>query len=433
MSAPTLSAWLQRIEALHPADIELGLERVNAVYRRLPPATVPRVITVAGTNGKGSTVECLTRIALQQGARVGTYTSPHLVRFNERMCVNGRPASDEDIVRAFEVVEQARGEVVLTYFEFTTLAALALFRAAPLDLWVLEVGLGGRLDAVNLVSADVAVITTIGLDHQDWLGDNREVIGAEKAGIMRAGSVAICSDPHPPSSIGQKARECGAALFQLGRDFTAIEDGKTWRFAWRPEDADERNPAPTTRAGLSRPRGAVLANIAGAFAALAALNELPSTSALTAAMNAWSLPGRLQRLDLDVPWWLDVAHNTESALLLKDTLLQAMAEENLHTCVVIIGMLGDKPVDDVLSALSAVATQWFVVGLDSPRALPAEQLAQRVKQVSDAPVEVLQSVAAGMAVARARVGALACVAVTGSFHTVGPALAWLGDAGEASN
>lgn len=239
LTTRSLTEWLQRIEALHPAEIELGLDRVGRVYRGLPEAVTPRVISVAGTNGKGSTVECITRCARQQRLRTGTYTSPHLVRFNERMCINGEPADDRQIVTALEQVEQARGDIPLTYFEFTTLAALALFRAEALDLWVLEVGLGGRLDAVNVVDADVAVITQIGLDHQDWLGDTRELIGAEKAGIMRSGALAVCSDPNPPDSIAAKARACGATLWQLGREFTFRSADDGWDFTLAGSPASE--------------------------------------------------------------------------------------------------------------------------------------------------------------------------------------------------
>ncbi len=432
MSARSLLQWLQRIEALHPSDIELGLERVRNVYASFPAADIPPVITVAGTNGKGSTVECLTRCALASNRRVGTYTSPHLVRFNERMCINGAPASDADIVAAFETVEQARANIELTYFEFTTLAALALFRSVELDLWVLEVGLGGRLDAINIVDANVAVITAIGLDHQDWLGDDREVIGFEKAGIMRPGCVCVCSDPNPPASIEAHASDIGAQVLQLGRDYTYTPTEAAWNFeastAVHQATAAAGNDIDSgglNRQALPQPVGAVLDNLAGALAALSVSGLLPDDSQLRQVFTDWSFRGRLQRLDLDAVWWLDVAHNLESADLLARTLAKSMEQDSLTECIAVIGMLADKPVDQVIECLSPLVTHWLIVGLDSERALPPEDLAKKVQRVSPAKVEVLQSVAAGMAVARARAKRNDCVVVTGSFHTVGPALAWL--------
>ncbi len=419
MASRTLAQWLQRIEALHPSEIELGLERAARVYSRLSSGTEPPVITVAGTNGKGSTVECLTRCALASGLSVGTYTSPHLVRFNERMCLNGEYASDAQIVAAFERVEAARDNVALTYFEFTTLAALALFREAQLDLWVLEVGLGGRLDAVNIIDAHVCVITAIGLDHQDWLGNDRDVIGREKAGIMRAGAAAICSDPNPPHTVAEHAHALGASLCQLGQDYTFDCDDEVWEFRLKSTSHS------ISLSNLPRPRGAVLDNMAGALAALAVADLLPDEQQLKDVFSNWSLRGRLQRIELEVPWWLDVAHNTESAELLANTLLEANEREHREECFVVIGMLGDKPVDDVVEAMARVATQWLVVGLDSPRALNPAELVKKVQQASTARVEVLQSVAAGLAVAKARANVHDCIVVTGSFHTVGPALAWL--------
>ncbi|MFK8030795.1 MAG: folylpolyglutamate synthase/dihydrofolate synthase family protein [Gammaproteobacteria bacterium] len=442
MKTRTLPDWLQRIEALHPSEIELGLERAAQVYAALPEAEIPTVISVAGTNGKGSTVECLTRCAVASGLRVGTYTSPHLVRFNERMCLNGEPADNQKIVAAFETVEKARGDIPLTYFEYTTLASLALFRAEALDFWVLEVGLGGRLDAVNIIDADVAIITSIGLDHQDWLGDNLEDIGREKAGIMRSGAFTVCSDPNPPESIGEQAKATGTRLLQLGRDFRYETDDQNWDYHLNlgVEDESTAGQLPAgqvvgaaadhsvgeIRESMVLPVGAVLANMTGALTAMAMLKTLPTDQVLNAVFSSWSFRGRLQRLELDVPWWLDVAHNAESAALLAATLERSMRQESLRECYVVIGMLGDKPVDDVIKSLAPLASQWLIVGLDSPRALTVDELAEKVKQVSASPVEQYQSVAAGLAIARARAQAGSCIVVTGSFHTVGPALAWLG-------
>ena len=369
MSRRTLSQWLQRIEALHPSEIELGLERVSEVYASLPDTNVPRVITVAGTNGKGSTVECLTRCSTALGLAVGTYTSPHLVHFNERMCLNGKPASEAQIVCAFEAVERARGAVALTYFEFTTLAALALFRSQDLDLWVLEVGLGGRLDAVNIIDADVTVVTSIGLDHQDWLGDDREVIGREKACVMRTDRTAVCSDPNPPASIHDYATQIGARVLQLGRDYSYTFTEALWSYTLRTPAGPVRAALDAaididsvTRHDLPRPVGAVLDNLAGALTALAALDLLPSSQQLADVLSHWSLRGRLQRLELGATWWLDVAHNTESAALLATTLAGSMSREGLTECYVVLGMLADKPVDDVILALSPLVTHWLVVG-----------------------------------------------------------------------
>ncbi len=262
----SLNDWLTRLESLHPKTIELGLDRVSEVAQRLGVHFDCPVITVGGTNGKGSTCAMLESILLQGGYRVGLYTSPHLLRFNERARINGELASDEALCKNFEAVEAVRGDVSLTYFEFTTLAILKYFADASLDAVILEVGLGGRLDAVNLIDPDVAIVTSVDLDHQDYLGDTREKIGFEKAGIFRTGRVAICSDPSPPQSLIDHAAAIGADLWLFGRDFNYSGDRQQWNYGGRQQ----------RRNALAYPslRGAnQLLNASAALAALEALRE----------------------------------------------------------------------------------------------------------------------------------------------------------------
>ncbi|MEO0316943.1 MAG: bifunctional tetrahydrofolate synthase/dihydrofolate synthase, partial [Pseudomonadota bacterium] len=304
MQAPsTLNDWLTRLESLHPKAIDMGLERVAAVWQRMGVTLGCPVITVGGTNGKGSTCAMLESILLQGGYHVGLYTSPHLIDFNERARIDGRMASDQQLVTAFEAVEAARGDTSLTYFEFTTLAILKLFADAGLDAVILEVGLGGRLDAVNIIDADVAIVTSVDLDHMDYLGDTREKIGAEKAGVFRSGKVAICSDPQPPQSLLDHAQAIGADLWLFGRDFNYAGDRQQWNYGGR---AMRRN-------SLAYPslRGAnQLLNASAALAALEALRDrLPlGAQEVRTGLVLVDLPGRFQVLPGRPSVILDVAN-----------------------------------------------------------------------------------------------------------------------------
>ena len=366
-----LADWLARIERLHPAAIELGLERVRAVAGRMSLALSCATIVVAGTNGKGSTCALLETILREAGYRVGTYTSPHLVDFRERARIDGVNASADALVQAFEAVDTARGETQLTYFEFTTLAALLLFSQSQLDVVILEVGLGGRLDAVNIVDADCAIVTSIDVDHAEWLGDTREAIGLEKAHVYRAGRPAICADPKPPASLVEYAERIGADLWLFGRDFNYSGDRQQWAWAGRGR----------RRAGLAYPalRGAnQLLNASGVLAALEALRmRLPvPQQAVRQGLALVDLPGRFQVLPGRPAVVLDVAHNPHAAAHLAAN-LDAMGF--FPRTLVVLGMLRDKDIDGVLRALGDRVDQWFLCDLPGPRAATAAELAERVR------------------------------------------------------
>ncbi|MEJ2176281.1 MAG: bifunctional folylpolyglutamate synthase/dihydrofolate synthase, partial [bacterium] len=312
-----LADWLRRLETLSPKEIDLGLDRVAEVLGRMGLALPARVILVGGTNGKGSSVEMLRALLADTGV-TGTYTSPHVVRYNERIAVDGVPAGDEAIVAAFERVEAARGGTLLTYFEFGTLAALAVFEAARVDTAILEVGLGGRLDAVNVVDPDASLITNVSLDHCDWLGDDVETIGREKAGIMRSGKPVVFAAPDLPASVAAHAQAIGARLIRAGHDYgwTPAEDG---RWSWRGRQTDLRGLVPPSLGGPVQ-----LQNAAGALALVEGLGLAPQLEPehVNRALTALRLPGRMQVLRLEQRWMLDVAHNPAAAAALADGLRQ---------------------------------------------------------------------------------------------------------------
>src|SRR5690348_1007123 len=314
MSRPaTLADWLAYLETLHPKAIALGLDRVQDVYARLAIAPERSVITVGGTNGKGSTATFVERMLAAGGYRAGLYTSPHLLAYNERVRIGGALAGDDELCAAFAAVEAVRRDTPLTYFEFGTLAALWLFARERLDAWVLEVGLGGRLDAVNIVDPDVAVITTVAIDHTDYLGPTREDIGREKAGIFRRGRPAICADPDPPASLVAHAGELGAPLLAIGADFGYAREGAQWRY-FGPGGARYGLPHPALRGDYQ------LANAAAALTALDALRDrLPvPMSAVRQALVGIELPGRFQVLPGRPVTVLDVAHNPQAARAFSD-------------------------------------------------------------------------------------------------------------------
>jgi len=363
----TLPDWLAWIETVHHREIELGLERVHAVLdamdlRRPLFAT----ITVAGTNGKGSTVAMLEACLREGGYRVGAYTSPHLVRYNERVRIDGAEASDAELCAAFERIEQARGDVPLTYFEFGTLAAFEIFRRRGIDIAVLEVGMGGRLDAVNAIDADVAVVTSIGIDHVAWLGADREAIGREKAGVFRAGRPAICGDLQPPASIGRAAQGVGARLFQISRDFSVEPSDTGW--VWRC--------GAELRAGLPFPalRGDYqLRNAACALTALACIaDRFPlSQTQIKLGLTQATPPGRFQVLPGRPVRVFDVAHNAEAAQALAATLKRQFIG---GTTYAVFGIMKDKDIGAVVRALSDVVDRWHVAALATPRAASAEEI-----------------------------------------------------------
>jgi dihydrofolate synthase/folylpolyglutamate synthase len=412
----TLADWLAYLETLHPRAIELGLARVRTVYDRLAIVPACPVITVGGTNGKGSTSAFLERMLGSAGYRVGLYTSPHLLRYNERVRIAGREASDDELCAAFAAIEAVRQDTPLTYFEFGTLAALWLFARDGLDAMVLEVGLGGRLDAVNIVDADVAVITTIAIDHVDYLGATREDIAREKAGIFRSGRVAICADVEPPSSLIEHARAIGARLLRRGVDFDCVAEGRQWRYSG-PGGARHGLPHPALRGRHQ------LANAAAALTALDALRErLPvNMGAVREALVGIELPGRFQVLPGRPAIVLDVAHNPEAARALAES-LGAMG---FHPqTVAVFGMLADKDIDGVIAAVRSRIERWFIATLPPPRGAPAAMVHGRLEAAGIAPAAIRSFDDPGEAyrAARGNVSEADRIIVFGSFLTVAAAL-----------
>jgi dihydrofolate synthase/folylpolyglutamate synthase len=418
MSHPTsLAAWLAYLETLHPKAISLGLERVRAVHDRLALAPACPVVTVTGTNGKGSTSAFVERMLSAGGYRVGLYTSPHLLRYNERVRIAGAEATDAELTAAFAAVEAVRQDIPLTYFEFGTLAALWLFARVQTDALVLEVGLGGRLDAVNIVDADVAVVTTIAIDHTDYLGLTREDIGREKAGIFRTGRVAVCADPDPPTALIDHARAIGAVLLRIGVDFGFVAGEMQWRY-FGPGGARHGLPYPALR-GVYQ-----LANAAAALTALDALRaHLPvDMGAVRDALVSIELPGRFQVLPGRPVTVLDVAHNVQAARALADT----VAAMGFHPqTLAVFGIMADKDVDAVIAALKPRVDQWLVATLPPPRGATAMLLRQRLEQAGIAPDAIRTFDDAGAAYRAAREIAAEAdrIIVFGSFLTVAAALA----------
>ncbi|MDM7322834.1 MAG: bifunctional tetrahydrofolate synthase/dihydrofolate synthase [Gammaproteobacteria bacterium] len=376
--AETLAEWLSFIEAQHPqgqAGIELGLERVGWVLAAMGLSSrLPfPVITVGGTNGKGSSVAMLEAILRAAGHRVGAYTSPHLLRYNERVRLDGKAVADELLVRALAQVEAVRGTVPLTYFEFGTLAALAVLVGARVDVAILEVGMGGRLDAVNVVDADAALITNVALDHTEWLGADREAIGREKAGILRAGQWAVVAEAEPPLSVLDHAQGLGLRLWRRGIDFDLTREERGW--IWRgPQDAYAL-PLPAL------PGGHQLDNAAGVVMLLEGLREyLPWTiEHLRTGLAMVRHPGRLECVRQDgVPVWLDVAHNPAGV----EALARAMAEQSTQgRTLAVFSALADKDAVGMACALAGQVDAWYVAGLSGPRGREVDALADLLRQV----------------------------------------------------
>lgn len=413
----SLPQWLAYIEQQHPANIALGLERVREVASAMgldKPAR--RTIVVAGTNGKGSTVAFIEAIARANGMRVGCYTSPHLEQFNERVRIDGEQAGDQALVEAFAAVEAARGEVALTYFEYATLAALWLFGRSNLDLAVLEVGMGGRLDAVNIIDADVSVITTVDLDHQAFLGDDRETIGAEKAGIIRGWKPVVCGEIDPPSSVLRRAYLVGANALRFGSDFFAeVIDEQRWR--WR--DVSLRLELP--RPALDGP--AQLANAASAIAALRALDVRIARAAWAEGVAAARNPGRMERFDRDgVQVLVDVGHNPHAARAVAAALKAAPVTGRT---IAVLGMLADKDAAGVVAALEAQVDDWQLVGLSGERGRSAETLAADLGDVLPRGATLSADPLAGLQHVLQAAAPGDRVVVLGSFHTVTAVRHWL--------
>jgi len=413
----TLQDWLAHCESLHPKTIEMGLERVQAVAERMGLRFDCPVITVAGTNGKGSTCAMLEAIALQAGYRPGVYTSPHLVHFEERCRIHGEIVKPKDLVPHFERVEAAREGVTLTYFEFTTLAIMGLMAASGLDLAILEVGLGGRLDAVNIVDADCAVITSIDLDHMDYLGPDRESIGREKAGIMRTGRPAIVSDPVAPQSVLDRAVAIGADLWTLGRDFNFSGDKQQWAWAGRGR----------RYSGLAYPalRGAnQLINASGALAALEALRQsVPVTAqAVRNGLAMVELPGRFQIVPGQPALVLDVAHNPHSVAAFAANLDAMGFYPTTHG---VFGAMADKDLAPMLAKVGPLIDRWYFTDLPTPRAESATRLLakwQAQNKRADVGASTHPDPMEALRAAVAAADPADRIVVFGSFYTVGGVL-----------
>ena len=412
----TLADWLVFIERLHPTSIDMGLDRVRDVAHRLGLARpAPHVITVAGTNGKGSTVAFIEAIAHAGGMRVGAYTSPHLMAYNERVRIDGTDASDAALVEAFEAIEATRGETSLTYFEYSTLCALWLFERADLDLAILEVGMGGRLDATNLVDPDVAVVTTVDIDHQDYLGHDREAIGFEKAGIARRWRPLVLGDDDPPSSVLGHAYAIGAPAVRVGCDFFFEPvDADRWR--WREVGYEVLLPMPR----LAAP--AQLRNAAVAIAALRALDAPLTDQACAEGVVRAHIPGRLQRFQCEgTEIVVDVAHNPQAARELAKWLAAAPATGRTHA---VFAALADKDVAGVVDALASSIACWHLAGLAEhpPRGVDVATFAKRLAGTAAGEGSRHADVAQALAAARAMARPGDRILVFGSFHTAATAL-----------
>jgi len=417
MRFQTLAEWLSWQESLHPSEIELGLERVRDVLQRQGHQQLGcPVITVAGTNGKGSSVAMLEAIYLAAGYRVGSYTSPHLLHYNERIRMDGEPVADQVLIDAFERVDQARGDISLTYFEFGTLAAIDIFAHIDLDVVILEVGLGGRLDAVNVLDPDVALITPIALDHADWLGNDRETIGREKAGIMRPGRPAVCGDREPPASLQQMADEVGIALYCLGRDFTILDQDSQWRWQWGDRIRDAL-PPPALRGGFQRDNAAAVLMATELLSQRLPLSQAHVREGLANAR----LPGRFEVEPGAVPLVLDVAHNAQAAQALADNLAAWPMPGKVYA---VAAMMADKELEAIFAAMGNVVDHWCLTTVALPRAASVEQLAEALQRaVPDAEYEEFPAVAEALRALESRVQANDRVVVFGSFYTVAAALA----------
>jgi len=414
----TLDDWLDWQSSLHPSRMDLGLERVGAVWARLAPegGRLPcPVITVGGTNGKGSTVAMIESMALAAGYRCGVYTSPHLCRYNERVRLDGVPVADEALCESFERIDRAREGISLTYFEFGTLAALDIFARARPDLVVLEVGLGGRLDAVNLIDADVSVVTSIGLDHTDWLGDSLESIAREKAGIFRPGRPAIIGQRDAPETLRAEAARIGALALQLGRELDHARTTEGW--IWTGPDGQRLAlPIPALRGPFQ------LDNATAAIAALTALRErLPvQVNAIRAGLQRARLPGRFQVMPGAVTWILDVAHNGEAAEALAANLRDFACPGRLRA---VIAVLADKNPERLVTPIREYVNDWYLAQSEDVRALPVEQLSARLDGLIGANRRgAFGGVAEAIGAALAESAPGDALLIVGSFTTVGQAL-----------
>jgi len=419
-SAP-LSDWLTWLESLSPTEINLGLERVELILERLDLPRPAHVLLIAGTNGKGSSVAMADALLRASGLRVGAYTSPHISRYNERIVVNGVAASDAEIIAAFERIETLRGDTELTYFEFGTLAAAVVFAAAELDVWVLEVGLGGRLDATNAIEPTASLITNISLDHCDWLGNDVETIAAEKAGIMRRGVATVFGDTDVPEAIRRQADASGATLLLAGRDFE-LQVGENQEWSWRGPSGERQGLQPPGLAGEVQ-----LSNAAAVLTLLdvAGLLDAVDAELINTVLPALTLAGRSQHLLVaglgceSNEWLIDVAHNRAAAEVLAKTL---GSRESPGATFAIVGLLNDKDVAGIIGPLAEHVDTWVAMTAASHRAVAASELARQISNITGKACLVAQSPRAAIEFARRSAAENDRILATGSFFTVGPIL-----------
>jgi dihydrofolate synthase/folylpolyglutamate synthase len=416
----SLDDWLPWLETLSPREIVLGLERVHTVLERLDLARADLVINVAGTNGKGSSVAMLEALLRQDGRKTACYTSPHVSVYNERIRIDGTSASDTQIVEAFRKVESVRGDVPLTYFEFGTLAALVAFAAAGADILILEIGMGGRLDAVNAVEPDGCLITNVTLDHCAWLGDNIESIAAEKAGVMRAGKPCVFGSPIVPLAIRARASDTGAPLLLAGDNFSyQPHAGNTRCWSWRGQHIElDSLQYPVLKGAFQ------LQNAAAVLALLEALHfdHLLTTTIVDNAFQSLQLPGRFQVVEKRQKWILDVAHNADSARVLSESLAEFAPE---GAAIAVVGMLADKDIPSIVMPLRDQVRLWVAVSVSSKRGNKAALLAKEIANCCNKPCLVCDDIGEAMAFASRSTHSDDVVLITGSFYVVGPGLDWL--------
>ncbi len=419
MRFQTLNQWLRWQESLHPKEIELGLERIASVWRKIYPVeALPfRVITVAGTNGKGSSVAFLDAILRAAGYCVGCFTSPHLVRYNERICLDGKAVDDHQICRAFDRIDQARGTTSITFFEFSALAALTIFCDAKPDVVVLEVGLGGRLDAVNIIDCDLALITTIGLDHTDWLGNTLDEIGWEKAGIMRRGKPVVYASPSAPKSLLAHAQRLQAPAHIAGVDYSFTKTGASWDW-WSPQKRLEKLPLPRMKGNYQ------LQNAAAAIMTLTLMRSwLPlSRTAIEQGLQTTEVRGRFQLVPGMPTIVLDVAHNVEAVEVLAENLKQIPHSGKIRA---VFGMMADKDIKSVVAITVALVDKWYLADLGVSRAMPTGLLSDNLAAAGVDGVDIEQYTGAASAFDGATADAHHddLILVFGSFLLVGDILA----------
>ncbi len=420
-SGSPLSEWLAWLETLSPTEINLGLSRTQSVLKRLQLPLPSSVLLIAGTNGKGSSVAMTDALLRASGMRTGAYTSPHISRYNERIVIDGVAADDTQIVAAFEQVEAVRGDTELTYFEFGTIAAAVLFAAANLDVWILEVGLGGRLDATNAIEPTASLITNVSLDHCDWLGDDIEAIAAEKAGVMRTGIPTVYGGDNIPRSVVSQANDCGAKLLQAGEDFEyEIGDAGIW--SWRgPASVYEALQPPGLPGEFQTGNAAAVLMLLEA----AGLADKLNVSLINQALSGLTLAGRMQHLSVaglekgGSEWLIDVAHNPAAAEVLSRA-LGAMQSDG--SVMAIVGLLDDKDLKGMIGPLAPHVDLWIAMTADSRRAIPANELARQVANLTGRACLVAESAADAVEFARRRSSENDRILATGSFFTVAPVL-----------